>query len=685
MGLRNHLFVAVAAVLTFAACGDNDEGTRASTSVFFELDGNYTEEDGFYNFPFPSDLRLLDGHPDIDGYPNPSEIILLSDLLPLAAERKGFATTSASYFRFSASLATQVETDVIAGSKNSPILLIDVDPNSDTFATLTPTVARTLADDDYVPANVLAVAPRPGFILRGGGHYAVVVMKSLGDAEGEELETPQALRDLIAGDVPAGASGQAAKELYEPLWTALEQLDIDKEQVAAATVYTVGDVVAELSELSDKVRAEYSITLDAIAVDTDDGDHERFCELIGTMSYPQFQNGVPPFNESRTGIFEYGDDGLPTLQRMEEAGFVITLPKGEMPAGGYPLAMYFHGSGGKYQQVVDRGRILVSDGPPTKAEGPAFVMAAHGVAMVGSAHPVNPQRLPGAKDVEYLNLNNLATLPYTFSQGAIEQRLFLDALLKQEITEEMLTGCTGMTLPAGETSFHFAEEEVVAMGQSMGGMYTNIIGAIEPRIKAVVPTGAGGLWHYFILETQLVPGAKGFLSVIFRTPEAEFTFLHPTLQLLGLAWEVAEPMVYMPRLGKNPLPGHPTRPVYEPAALGDSYFPTTIYDAAALSYGHQQAGEAVWATMQEALALAGLDGFVDYPVQSNLKNFSGEAYTGVVVQYEGDGIYDPHSIFAQLDEVKYQYGCFFETFLSTGVATVPAPAALGTLCPTASE
>jgi hypothetical protein len=32
--------------------------------------------------------------------------------------------------------------------------------------------------------------------------------------------------------------------------------------------------------------------------------------------------------------------------------------------------------------------------------------------------------------------------------------------------------------------------------------------------------------------------------------------------------------------------------------------------------------------------------------------------------------------------VKYQYGCFLSTFLQKGMATVPAPAALGTPCPT---
>jgi hypothetical protein len=52
------------------------------------------------------------------------------------------------------------------------------------------------------------------------------------------------------------------------------------------------------------------------------------------------------------------------------------------------------------------------------------------------------------------------------------------------------------------------------------------------------------------------------------------------------------------------------------------------------------------------------------------------------VQYPDDPItMDGHYIFAQLDQVKYQYGCFLSSMLKTGVATVPAPAALGAPCP----
>ncbi len=645
--------------------------------VVFDLAASTAEQGHFFDVPFPSDARLVDGHPDLAGYPNPGDIKLLSDLVPLGEGREGFSTNMGSYFQFTAPLAPRVETDVIAADPASPILLIDIDPDSPNRGALIPTVAKTLIKDDYVPENVLAVAPRPGFILSGDRQYAVVILKSLGDAAGEALDAPLAIEALADGQTPAG--GQAYSELFATLFDALEMHSIAPEEVAAATIYTTGDVVAGLADLSERMRTEYAVTINALAVDEDDGDHERFCEILGTVEFPQFQVGTPPFLQN--GTFAIGEDGLPEYQRDEQAGVVITLPKGEMPAGGYPLAMYFHGSGGLYQQVVDRGRVTEIGGEATKGEGPAHVLAPHGFAMVGSAHPVNPERLPGAADIEYLNLNNLATLPFTFQQGAIEQRLLLDALLSQPIPESALAGCTGMSLPDGETTYRFDEDKVVAMGQSMGGMYTNIIGAIEPRIGAVVPTGAGGMWHYFILETSIVEGARGLLSVVFRTPEPELTFLHPTLQLLGLSWEVAEPMVYMPRLGRDPLPGHPARPVYEPVGAGDSYFPTIIYDAAALSYGNQQAGEEVWTSMQENLALASKDGFLEYPIVGNLMSRAGEPYTGVVVQYEGDGIYDPHAIYGQLDEVKYQYGCFLETFVERGVATLPAPAALGTPCP----
>jgi hypothetical protein len=355
-----------------------------------------------------------------------------------------------------------------------------------------------------------------------------------------------------------------------------------------------------------------------------------------------------------------------------------------MPAAGYPLAFYFHGSGGLSSQVVDRGRIPAVGAPPAKGEGPAHLVAAHGIAAAAAALPLNPERVPNASDIAYLNFNNLSAFRDTFRQGVIEQRLLLDALLALEIDPETLAGCDGLdgpTLPAGVDAFRFDPDKVVAIGQSMGGMYTNLVGAVEPRIRAVVPTGAGGMWNLMILETELIDGVRDLLAIIIGTEEPDLTFVHPGMSLLGLGWEPAEPFVSMPRLARRPLPDHPVRSIYQPVGRGDVYFSTGLFDGAALAYGNQQSGELHWDTMQQALALAGLDGLLPYPVTGNLVSETGETYTGVVVQYEGDGIADPHVIFAQLDEVKHQYACFFATFLDRGAATVPAPAELDTPCP----
>jgi hypothetical protein len=212
-------------------------------------------------------------------------------------------------------------------------------------------------------------------------------------------------------------------------------------------------------------------------------------------------------------------------------------------------------------------------------------------------------------------------------------------------------------------------------------MYTNLVSAVEPRILAAVPTGAGGDWSRFILVTRLIPGIGKTIGTIALGTDATLTFLHPGLHLLQTAWEPAEPFVYMARLARRPLPGHPVRPIYEPVGQGDKYFDETIYDGAALAYGNEQAGTAVWPSMQQALGLDGRGGILPYPVANDRTADDGTPFTGVVAQYMGDGIDDPHDIFQQLDAVKYQYSCFLASFLATGKATVPAPAPLGTACP----
>jgi hypothetical protein len=673
-------------------------------TVLFDAKADFASTAHFFDFPWPSDLRLSSsGTPDLRGIANPLKGAVLEGLRTIAEERKGYPMVPVAWFRFTADVATRVVTDTIPASPSSPILLVDVQKGSSTLGKLVPTIAETIVEGAYVPSSVLGVSVLPGYVLEPSHQYAFVVLLSANDSKGKPLGVAPALAAALAG-----GSDPVAK-LYAVVPPALKKAGVDASKVAAATVFTTGDVVTDLFDLSSKVFSKYApLSIANVAVDPQVLDtNTRFCELQAQITYPQFQVGAPPYDTG--GLFVLDSTGMPNKQGDLTVPLTITLPKSAMPKGGFPLIAYFHGTGGVSTAIADRGpwrpETTTANCPTypeasgtyvvqpldtwngvtgcnTAGEGPGWVMAARGVAMAASALPANPQRWPaGAMSSlpEWININNVAATRDIFRQGVLEERMFFDALRRLTIPPSVVSACSGMSLPAGETAYHFLDDPLLAQGQSMGAMYANILSAIEPRIKAVVPTGSGGYWSWFILQTQTIPNIKGDLALLLGI-HGDYSHLHPTMHIAELALEPIDPIVYMPRLAKNPLPAHPVRPVYEPHGMGDSYFPTAVQDACAMAYGNKEAGQAIWSTMQTGLSLEGLGGIVSYPVTKDVMSKAGMPYTGVVVEYKGDGVYDPHAIYSQLDSVKYQYGCFFQTFLENGTSTVPAPAAYSVAC-----
>ena len=647
--------------LVVALLGACDSTPAAPATVFdFDLHADLTNQDLYWTMPYPSDLRLTpDGAPDVRGFPNNLGEFLVQSIQAVAMKRKGFPQMGGAFFHFDAPLAPQDPTVVIAPAPTSPILLVDVDPSSPDRGKLFPVVAGTPDTDRYLPDDMLEIAPETGVVLHYARKYAYVVLTSLNDATGAALGVPDAFVAMEASAPPAADPELAAWNLYQPLWSTLGQIGVKASDVAAATVFTTGNVVEDAADLATKTIASYAPTITNLTVREDQGS---YCEVVGQITYPQFQTGTPPYDDG-LGVFDVGADGLPVKQRDEVVPVALSLPEGQaMPVGGFPFILYFHGSGGLSTQLFDPEAV------PDPGHGAAWVMAARGFAMACEALPLAPERLPGATDNEEINFNNPGCFPYTFQQGVMEQRMFIGALEKLTIDPATVASCAGLSLPNGETSYHFAIDPLHVQGQSMGGMYTNLVAATEPRVKIAVPTGAGGDWPYMVLTTNAIPDVKNGLKLLLGS--GELTFLHPTLQLLETAWEPAEPFVYMGRIGKDPLPGHPSRPVYEPVGFGDEYFSYGVYDGASLAYGNKEAGNQVWPSMQTTLAVDGLEGIVPYPISNDVTSVSGTPYTGVVAQYNGDGISDPHYIFTTVPAVQYQYACFHTSFRDTGVASV---------------
>jgi hypothetical protein len=662
-----------------------------ATELVFDLTADTTKPANFYSFPFPSDLRLnKTGGPDYSGLPlNPANT-LLNGMVTEAGNRAGFSTLAVGYFRFTGPLKTLTATTFIPAGPPSSILLLDVDPTSPDRGTFFPTVAANAPEDIYTAANVVSVAAEPGFVLYPKRQYAYVILREQLDAKGEKLAVAPTLALLAAGKTPPG--GAAAAKLYAPLWETLKlpAVDIAADDVAAATVFTTGDEVAVTSAMSDALVMAYSAPITGLTATAGDADagstYPRICELQGTITLPQFQTGTTPFVSSG-GVFVLGADGVPVKQGEAAVPIAISIPTtGTMPAAGYPLTLYFHGTGGVSTEFIDRGPMLTPDGGQTPGQGPAYVLAPFGFAMAGASLPTSPQRVPGTNSntdpPAYIQLTNLPALLGTFRQGVIEQRMFLAALAKLTIDPATLkTSCPAVKVPKGQM-IHFDPNNFYSQGQSMGGMYANLITAVEPSFKAEVPTGAGGFWTYFIFQSAFVPNANGELNLALGVKDGQLTFMHPALSMVETGWEGIDPIVSVPRVSRRPLPGTSPRPIYEPVGTMDLYFSEDVYNAVSTAYGHREVGSELWPQMQAELAEEKLGGLLSYPVSNDVKSLDGTPYTGVVVQYAADAIsMNGHDIAFQLDDVKYQYGCFLYSVMKTGVGVVPAPAALGTPCP----
>ena len=523
-----------------SSSAEADSGTPsdsgAGVTVLFDAAADLTSSAHFFDFPWPSDLRLSStGTPALAGLPNPTSSGVLEGLRTIAEQRPGFPMVPVAWFRFTADVAAHVPTDTIPAAASSPILLVDVGAGS--AGKLLPTIAETITPDGYVPTSVLAVGVRPGIVLTPNHPYAFVVMRSANDATGKPLGVAPALAAALSGGT------DAVGKLYSVLPSALKAAGVDASQVAAATVFTTGDVVDDLFQLSTKVVSSTQAAITSVAVDSYVKDsNARFCELTAKVTYPQFQVGYasPPYDKG--GLFSLDSSGAPIKQGDLTVPLHITLPKQQMPSGGFPLIVYFHGTGGLSNAIADRGvwrpETNLANCPPedvavlgnlewsdnswngvngcnTPGQGPAWVMAAHGVAMAAAALPLNPERwLAGQNSTlpEYIDINNVAATRDDFRQGVIESRLFVDALGRLTIPPSVVAACTGLSLPAGETAYHFDPQ--LAQGQSMGAMYANMVSAVEPRIKAVVPTGSGGYWSWFILQTQFIPNIKGELGLL---------------------------------------------------------------------------------------------------------------------------------------------------------------------------
>lgn len=614
-----------------AACnpGDDDDGPVAA--LFTVPRDGVTRE--FYELPFPNDLRRdAAGHPVLDSYPRDAPLVAM--FLDACETLDGFGTNNAIFTRFSAPIdAGLLPADGAAAlAADASVYLVDIDPDSPERGMRRPIVFRF---QDYagwtIGANFLAALPVAGFPMREQTTYALVVTRRLGVVPSPDFEAVMA----TAADPGLAPALGRARDIYAPLAAWLDEAGGDERgDVAAAAVFTTQSVTGIMGLLRQQVRAQPAPVARDVAART--SPQPTFTWYDGVVDMPSFQTGVVPYRSVGEGDIELGTDGLPVVQRLEPVRFSFTIPSGTAPAGGWPVVIYAHGTGGSYHSFV--------------GDGTAGRLAAEGLAAISIDQVLHGPRNPGGSpEIDFFNFQNPQAARNNPIQGAV------DDFSVVRLVEDFALVEAGRTIT-------FDPDRIYFFGHSQGGLTGPPFVAYEPAVKGAILSGAGGLlYHALLNKTEPVDITSLVQSVIIDNPLDEF---NPVLSMLQMWIERSDSVNYGPLLVREPPPGLMPRPIYQSMGFIDHYTPLPTIEALAVAIGGDHVGPAIEPV--EGLALRGR-GLVAAPVTGNVAGT-----TAVLVQYQASGS-DGHFVVFDVAAAQRQSVQFLATLASAGAATLVTP------------
>ncbi len=584
----------------------------------------------FYELPFPSDLRRQGGFVDMTGYPRLQPLVNL--YLDAVETLDGFGTNNAIYARFAGPIDTgRLPADAVESVQSwASVYLVDVDPASPARGQRTPLVFKFQEHAGWtIGDHALAVLPSPGFPLRQRTTYALVVTRRLGVAPAPDLEA------ILATTAPADPALVRARALYAPLLDWLDEPGGDERaDVASAAVFTTQSVTDIMALLRERVRAlPPPLVRDVVPRNAGDRPLTWYDAVFDA---PNFQTGTIPYRVVGEGDIVLAEDGLPAVQRMEPLRVSFTIPTGDMPAAGWPVVIYAHGTGGSYHSFVN--------------DGTAAALAALGLAAISIDQALHPPRNPGGNpELDFFNFQNPQAARNNPIQGAADDFSVVRLIERLSLTEH-------------DRVVRFDPSRIYFFGHSQGGLTGPPFVAYEPAVQGAVLSGAGGLlYHALLNKTEPVDITALVRGVIIDNPLDEF---NPVLSILQMWVERSDTINYGPLLVREPPPGLAARPIYQSMGFVDHFTPLPTIEALAVAIGGHHVGPVI--APIEGLALRGRTELAA-PVVGNLGGT-----TAVVVQYQATSS-DGHFVVFDVDAARRQSTRFLSTLASTGTATLVAP------------
>ena len=624
---------ALLAVL-LVACGDDP------VTAYFAVPGS-TQGDDFYALPFPNNLyRRDDGTIDLSEFPTNSPIATtVRDIAQ--TDLDGFGLNAAMFARFSGALDPESLPGPAASiTETASVYVVDVDPASPTRGERSPVVVTFRPDGTQtIGINRLVIRPYPGFPLADGTTYALVITDRVQGEGGGSIER--------AGDFSAlvGSGGNAAiakaREVYAPLLSWLDEPGGDeRDDVVSGAVFTT----QHATRIMPAIRKGVYATAAPVARDlANPVMGSTFGMWTGNYDAPNFQAGDPAYISSG-GQITVGADGAATVTRTEALRFALAVPNGTVPASGFPICLYQHGTTGDWMSFF--------------SDGTADRLTAQGIAVISTDQVLHEGRGNGADpSIAFYNFNNPVAGRDNPLQGAA------DAWSQLRLS-------IGLSIVDGARTIKIDPTRVFFFGHSQGGQTGPGFVAFEPSVKGAVMSGTGGVFYLNVLAKTEPVDFPSLLMTLIRDEPVDAD--NPTLALAQMAVERSDPVNYAQFMVRNPqlAPDGTTRlaprSILQTEGFTDHYSPNVGIEAFATSLGADLVQLSDTADV-EGLTLRGRT-VKPAPVSTNYPGA-----TAVLAQYKQASGSDGHFVTFDIAAARKQTAEFLGTLAATGTATVVAP------------
>ena len=631
--------------------------------IFFEVPKAGEPLADFFRLPFPNDIRRTETGVNLDGFPDPGVRFLGGDVLgsylrTLRGSNEGFSTNPTIYFRFSSA----PKFDTIRGGPGGSLRIVNITPTSPSFGRgASITWNATNGRSKFICHNYVAIHPSFRSPLEPNSTYAVYLTDAVLNDNEDRLVQDADFAAVIGSSAPTEPELLDGWNKYAPLRAFLAAEGTATSSIMGAVVFTTMDPIAQARALRPAVRelptpALASLRPCSTAAGASDDDRcsavqGDFTELHATVAAPIFQAGTRPyFEEAQGGDVEIAA-GKAIVQGSEQLRLSLTIPSGEMPADGWPVVLYAHGTGGSFRSGIDDGTAgrmssIIVDGQPVKAALIGYDGVQHG-----------PRRGPSERDPAtlFFNFANPKAARGNTLQGAAD--LHLLTYLAENIAVDAAASPTGQAIA-------FNPAKIFLFGHSQGASVASLFAALEPNVKSAIFSGLGGSLILSLLnKTQPVDIARGVRIALSGslTNTSSVNELNPVLSILQWYTDPVDPVNFAPLLyrripeGRNPL--H----VLQTLGQGDSFTPEPCMKAFAESAGLPQGTPAGY-TLADFAETA-------FPVSRNKQSSLSVPVTALMIPYLADG-FDGHFVAQRNASAQRQCQEFIGTSITAGVPTV---------------